>query len=378
MKDHHIKDRRQFHLFFQQSIQIPKYVKLIGALFSLLLLILPINFWGQTVEPDKSPKGTKTLVKVPIIVTDREGRRITGLKKEDFALFQAEQRQNITSFASENEPISIALLIDTSGSTQSSLDKIKEAAADFIDVLNEADQCLIATFDSKVNVLNPLTSDRKTLKNSLNKIQTADSEGTVMFNAVNQMVKTSFTDVRGRKAIVLLSDGKDYGSTVTKTELLNELQESDLSIYAIFYQSGIGFNQPVISSTGTVVEGKENKKPEPVKKPKVKKKGYTILIPLPGETFTQEEIKLIDKTMTTDAVNSLKEMTDLTAGRLYTSDTEKLGAVFKQVAGELRQVYLLGFEGTSDALGENVTVKVGRPGVVVNTRKKLLLNSPKN
>jgi len=338
---------------------------------SLLFFTLPVDFRGQTSAPAKTAAGNHHLFKIPIVVSDRDGRRIPGLKKEDFAVFQDEIKQNITTFASEDEPISIALLIDTSGSTQTSLDKIKVAAQEFIELLNPEDRCLIATFDSQVKILTSFATDKQSIKNSLNQIRTDETEGTVMFNAVNQILQNPFFEGSGRKAIILLSDGRDLGSSVSRTELLNELQESDLSIYAIFYQNSFGPNQPLIISNGVVTSGKEPEKPINQKRPKIRKKGYTILIPLPADTYNKEEIKLLDQANTTEAFASLKKMTDLTAGRLYQSDTAKLSNVFKQIAGELRQVYLLGFEVRSmETDVHNLLVKVGRPGVVVNTRHR--------
>lgn len=347
-------------------------MKIICNLLSLVLLTLPAVLLAQTTLPDKVQKGNKTLINVPVIVSDREGRRISGLEKKDFVLYQGGVKQNITSFATEDEPMSVALLLDTSGSTQQVLDKIKNAAKDFIELLNPGDKCLIATFDSQVNIITPFTSDRKELKKALDKIQTAEREGTVMFSAIDQIAQNSFRKVQGRKAIVLLSDGKDFGSAVSRKDLLNELEESDISIYAIFYQSGIGFNKPVINSSGTVEEGKEIKKPKKEKKRKIKKKGYTILIPLPGDEYTKEEIKILDKTATTEAIASLKQLSDITTGRFYLSDA-KLSLIFKQVASEMRQQYLLGFyleNAAHNTVIRDISVKVDRPNVVVHARTR--------
>ncbi|MGI9036250.1 MAG: VWA domain-containing protein, partial [Pyrinomonadaceae bacterium] len=316
----------------------------------------------------------KTLVKIPVVVSDREGRRIGGLKKEDFSVFQNDAKQNIVSFGTEDEPVSVALLIDTSGSTQEVLDKIKNAAKDFIDLLNPRDKCLIATFDSQINVLNSFTSDRQSLKNSLDRIQTAEKDGTIMFSAIDQIIQNSFARVKGRKAIVLLSDGKDYGSAVSKGDLLNNLNETDVSIYPIYYQSGTGFKKPVVTDNGAVVEGSAKIKPEKPVKPKKRKKVYTVLIPLPADTYTPEEIKLMDRAATTDAITTLKQISDLTYGRFYLSDSSKLNSIFKQVAAELRQQYYLGFyaDGVTDkGVARGIRVKVNRPNVVVQTATKL-------
>ncbi len=371
MKNNQRKYRALSDSFWQRPIIIRHYLYFSWLIIFLMFFTLPVDFRGQTSAPAKTVAGNNRLLKIPIIVSDRDGRRIPGLKKEDFTVFQDEIKQNIITFASEDDPISIALLIDTSGSTQTSLDKIKVAAQEFIGLLKPEDRCLIATFDSQVKILTSLTTDKQSIKNSLNKIQTDEVEGTVMFNAINQMLKNSFFDGAGRKAIILLSDGRDLGSNVSRAELLNELQESDLSIYAIFYQNSIGLNKPFIIPDGVVAQVKEPEKPRNQKRPKIRKKGYTILIPLPGDTYNKEEIKLLDQVITTEAFASLKKMTDLTAGRLYQSDTEKLSMIFKQIAGDLRQLYLLGFEVRSMKTDiPNLLVKVGRPGVVVNTRHR--------
>jgi VWFA-related protein len=345
--------------------------------FALVLVLLFSNMTSpvkaQNTDLPKSSNQSRKLVNVPVIVSDREGRRIPNLKKENFMLYQGGVRQNITTFATEEEPISVALLIDTSGSTQVVLNKIKNAAKDFVDQLNPNDQCLIATFDSKLNILIAFNSDRDALKKSLDKIQTAEKEGTVLLSAIDQIAQISFKRVEGRKAIVILSDGKDNGSTISRRDLLSTLEESDVSIYPIYYQSGMGFNKPVINSTGAVVESKEITKPKKEKKPKPRKNVYTITIPVAGDTYNAEEVKLIDKVTTTEAVVSLRDLSDITAGRFYLSDDAKLSAVFKQVAAELRQQYLIGFysEGSSSDVIQDVNVKVDHPNSVVQTRKKI-------
>lgn len=325
-------------------------------------------------------KGNKTLAQIPVVISDREGRRISGLKKENFTVSKGGVQQEIISFGTEREPVSVALLLDTSGSTQDVLDKIKDAAKDFIDLLNPGDQCLIATFDSQINFLIPFTSNQQNLKDSLSKIKTADKDGTIMYSAIDQLTKTSFSRVKGRKAIIILSDGKDYGSTISKTDLLGELNESDVSIYPIYYQSGTGFIKPVVADNGTVTEGSTKTEPNKtkVKKPKKKKNVYSVLIPLPGDTYTPEDIKRLDKVDTTNAIATLKEMSDLTAGRFYISDSGKLNAIFKQVATELKQEYSLGIYTDQPIDGNfmrDVRIKVDRPNAVVQTHIKLSINN---
>jgi VWFA-related protein len=347
-------------------------MRIIFALLSLVFLALPHDARAQSVAPDRIQKGNKMLISVPVIVSDQEGRYISGLKKDDFTLFENDVEQKIAYFSTYDEPINIALMIDTSGSTKESLKDIKDAAGDFVDLLNRNDKCLVATFDAEIKILNALTSDQKIIKESLAIVAPAQKEGTVLLNAVQQIAQNSFTDVPGRKVIVLLSDGKDFGSSLTRNQLLSQLEESDVAIYSIFYQTGVGFNKIEVAPDGTIKEGKESKKNEK-KKPQKKKKNYSILIPLRGDVFTEEELKLSAKVADIEAVNSLRALSDTTAGRFYQSDTPNLSGVFKRIAGELRQQYQLGYEArdaANDAGTRDIIVKVNRPDAVVRARGK--------
>lgn len=337
-----------------------------------MLLISPFECAAQTADSSNSQKRAKTLINVPVSVADRDGRYLLGLEKKDFSIYQDGIEQKIVSFSTFDEPINIAILLDTSGSTKNSLKEIKEAAADFVDLLNDQDKCLIATFDSHINLLSTLTSDHKTLKDSLNQVKTAEKTGSVLFNAIEQIAQKNFAGVVGRKVIIVLSDGKDFGSSLARNELMNQLEESDVSIYPVFFQTGNGFNKLTIAPDGTLKEGKENKIPK-AEKPKKQKKKYSIIIPTRGDLYTEEEAKLLSRVADIEAVNSLKTMSDTTAGRFYQSDALNLSGIFKKIAGELRQLYRLGFHSTnpaSDAAAHRIIVKVDRDNAVVRARGK--------
>ncbi len=359
-------------------------MKIIFAAFSLMILFLPGGLRAQVNDSEKSDKFDRTLVSVPVAVSDRDGRYISDLKKKDFTVYEDGVEQKIAFFSTFEEPLNIALLLDTSGSTEFTLDDIKSAAKDFIDLLNPNDKCLIATFDAEIKILNPFTADRKVLKDSLDKTQTAAKDGTLMFRAVEQIAQDSFNNVEGRKVIVLLSDGKDSGGFTTKNKLLSRLEESDVLIYTVFYKTGAGINKISIDPTGAVKEEKEAKKSEKkaekaaekndTPKPAKKKKTYTIFIPAPAGTATDADLEALEKNADLEAIDSLKAMSEATAGRFYLSDTPKLGGVFRQVAAELRQQYRLGYRSKkgapTDAETRNISVSVSRPDVVVRARGK--------
>ncbi len=334
-------------------------MKIILITLALTLSILPVQTRAQVGEPDKSAKTDKTLVSVPVIVSDREGHYIAGLKKEDFTVLQDGVKQNITFFAKYDEPLNIALLIDTSGSTEDVSKKIKSAAKELINLLNPSDQCLIATFDNQVKILNPFTSNHKTLKESLDKIRSADLGGTLMYRAVEQIARNSFADVQGRKVIILLTDGKDFGSPVTKEDLLAQFEESDILIYTVFYRTGAAPIDPASDRK---------------KKTKKSRKKKNVIIPTgPIYIPTEEELALQERTDEAEATDVLKKMSDATAGRFYVSDTQKLSGIFKKMAGELREQYRLGYrspDAANDAAVHDIIIKVARPDAVVRFRGK--------
>lgn len=336
-------------------------MRIISTLLCLLLFCFTLQAQSE-----------KTFVSVPVSVSDREGRYISGLEKEDFRVLQDGKDQKITFFATEDEPVSVALLIDTSESTKNVLTQIRAAARDFIGLLNNKDQCMVATFDAEVKVLQPLTYDREAAEKSVEKIQSGEREGTVVFNAVEKTVRENFAKTQGRKIIVLLSDGKDFGSSVSKNDLFSQLEESDVMIYSIFYQTG----RVMVDETGAVkqpeIQQPEPKQPEE-KKEKKKKKKYSIRIALAKDPNTTDEIRLIDTVANKEAVNVLQEMSDTTAGRFYMSDAEKLSQIFKRIAAEARQQYRLGFNSmtaANDPTISNIIVKVNRADAVVRARGK--------
>lgn len=342
-------------------------MKIIFALLSLMLLILPGNLPAQNTVFDTSRETNKSFVSVPVTVSDREGHYIPGLKKEDFTVYQDGVKQKITFFSTYKEPLKIVLLLDTSKSTRNVIDKIRDAAKDFVESLNPNDQCQVATFDSQVKIINPFTSNQEVIKDSLDKVEINNYGGTLMYSAVKQIAQQSFDNVKGRKVIILLTDGNDFGSSVTKDEFLNLLEESDVLIYTIFFKTGKNFNK-LMNSDGTSKKGKQRKKPRKKKKENSDSNlARAVYVP------TEEETALLERNDEIEAIDSLKRMSDITAGRFYLSNVPDLNKVFKNITGELAQQYRLGYNSKSAAnapLIHDINVKVERSDVVVRTRGK--------
>ncbi|CAN5248060.1 hypothetical protein BH20ACI1_BH20ACI1_11530 [soil metagenome] len=333
-------------------------MKIIFVLLFFTILILPGSLPAQNTEADSNQETNKSFVSVPVTVSDRENRYVPGLKKEDFSVFQDGVKQKITFFSTYNESLKIVLLLDTSKSTRNVIGKIKDAAKDFVDTLKPNDECQVATFDSQLNIINSFTSNHQLIKSSLNKIEINEYGGTLMFSAVNQIIQKSFNKVKGRKVVILLTDGNDFGSSITKKDFLNLLEESDILIYSIFFRTGDALD----ISVGSDGKLKQNKKS---RKSQKNNSAQKIYFP------TAEEIRNLERREEGEAIDSLQKMSDITAGRFYLSSVPDLKKVFKNITGELTQQYRLGFDSKSSAIGgvaHDISVKVERPDVIIRAR----------
>src|SRR5215475_13611994 len=210
---------------------------LLCALTCCAMCVIGAAAQTQKQDSDQAIKIDTTLVSVPVIVSERQGRYIAGLKASDFTLYEDRVKQPIAFFADTEEPINVALLLDTSKSTTWALDDIKETAKDFVMQLRPQDRAMIVSFDHEAIALCELTSDRKTLERAIGDAQIGERFGTKLRDAVDAVLEEEFKTVKGRKAVVLLTDGKDYGSGVGEHSLMESAAEADTLIYSVFYRS---------------------------------------------------------------------------------------------------------------------------------------------
>ena len=185
------------------------------------------------------------LVSVPAVVTVANGRPLTGLRPENFKLVEDGQVQNITNFGTVDTPFEIALLLDTSGSTREDVALIKQAANSFIEALRSGDRVGIVSFNAdgagtnsiaKVETLTSLTSDRKQLRTAIDNL--GASNGTPYYDALERVADEIFhepprDEVRGRRAVVALTDGVDSASTSDFNSAKVKLSRAGLACYFI-------------------------------------------------------------------------------------------------------------------------------------------------
>ena len=176
------------------------------------------------------------LITVPAEVMDRSGRYIAHLRKQDFRVFENGVEQDLAYFASVEQPFTVALLLDVSGSTQTRLQAIRTAANEFIKRLRPNDRLLLISFDGKINVLTEAVTLNELRKKKLR--LNALNDGTLLYDSVSFALNQRLARIPGRKAIVLLTDGVDGGSKkASYKQTLRDVEEADVVIYPVQYNT---------------------------------------------------------------------------------------------------------------------------------------------
>src|SRR5262245_17416657 len=191
---------------------------------------------AQTPEPIDTIKIDTNLISVPVIVSDRNNRYVPNLQIEVFKIFDNQVEQKIAFFDTGEEPLNVVLMLDTSLSTSGVLDEIKKAAKAFLKELRPKDRAMIVTFDWQEQKLSTLSSNRKELESGIKAAKVGKMAGTVLYDSLMDVSSRVLQPIRGRKAIILLSDGNDHDSVVTQDELLRSESEADAMIYSIYYR----------------------------------------------------------------------------------------------------------------------------------------------
>ncbi|MBK7707642.1 MAG: VWA domain-containing protein [Acidobacteria bacterium] len=189
------------------------------------------------VEDDNEVIKVETnLVTMPVSVLDRDGRFISGLQQRDFQVFENGIQQRVEYFQSVEQPFTVILMIDVSPSTQFKIEEIQDAAIAFVNQLRRDDKVMVISFDDKVNVLSPVTGDRRVLQNAIR--QSRFGDGTSLYEAVDFVLKQQLRLIDGRKAVVLFTDGVDTTSRRANYQTtIRESEESDALFYPIRYDT---------------------------------------------------------------------------------------------------------------------------------------------
>ena len=172
-----------------------------------------------------------TLVLIPVAVTDKLNRFVVGLVKENFKLYEDGKEQKITEFSGEDAPLSIGILVDTSGSMDMKLSRSRAAAREFLKTMNDQDEGFLIEFNDGVEMMHGFTNQFKELDENLDHLQPKGL--TALFDALHTGLREMHKARNPRKALLLISDGGDNHSRFTGADIAGVVRDADVQIYAI-------------------------------------------------------------------------------------------------------------------------------------------------
>jgi Ca-activated chloride channel family protein len=292
----------------------------VAALAVLSLLAAP-----SAQEPQKFKSGTYN-VPVFVTVTDRDRRLVPDLTEQDFEVYDNGKLQTLTQFDNSALPISVIVMLDTSGSMTLALEQVKRGAEQFLIRLLPEDRAMVGAFNDKIEFLpeEGFIGNRDRLIAQLKELDFGYP--TRLYDAIYQ----SLAMVRpreGRKVVLVFTDGEDTASKIGRGDTLDRAREEDVMIYSV---------------------GIEN-------------------IYFDGQ-----------KRVMSRPDRGLKGLSEDTGGGYFLlKKTDELGETFTRVAQELHSQYLLGFSpATLDGKVHRIEVKVKRPGMNARARKTYVASAP--
>ncbi len=250
---------------------------------------------------------------VPVTVTDPYDRIVTGLDKDNFQVYDDKVRQHILSFTTEDAPITVGMIFDTSGSMSDKIQKSKQAALQFFKTSNPEDQFMLVTFSNRPYLVSGLTGNYEHL---LDRLLFVRSEGkTSLFDAIYLGITDMRKATTSRKALLVISDGGDNHSRYTSRDVKEALKESDVQVYCV------GIFEPVANRMRT---------PEEAAGPSL-----------------------------------LADLAQISGGRMFSvEDPDELPDIAEKISIELRNQYVIGYKPSNlvrDGRWRHIKVKLHPP-----------------
>jgi VWFA-related protein len=238
-------------------------------------------------KSDTKFSGGVNLVNVLASVHNGKGEVVKDLKQDDFSIEEEGRPQVIKYFSRETDlPLTLGLMVDTSGSQRRVLDKEKSATSKFIDqvIREDKDQAFLIKFDAEAELMQDLTPSRQKLQSALRDVEGASPRqlqrrdpnssgggqrprgGTVLYDSILLASDEEMKKQKGRKALILLTDGDDRGSRVALTESIEAAQRTDTIVYSIYFvdqeQSNPSFGGPGMGRRGGGGGGGGGRRPQ--------------------------------------------------------------------------------------------------------------------
>ncbi|MBD0373270.1 MAG: VWA domain-containing protein, partial [Pyrinomonadaceae bacterium] len=308
------------------------------------------------------------LVTVPVSVTDRNGKYVPNLRKEDFRVYEDGVEQEVAYFASVEKPFTVALLLDTSVSTRNNLTQIQDEAIAFVNQLRPDDRVMVVSFDNRIRVLAEPTSDRYLLRNAIQ--MTEAHAGTKLYDAIDLVINQRFNRISGRKAIVVFTDGVDTTSrAATYESTVRDAEELDALIYPIRFDT-------YDATVGTLGGGGGGGGPRTVAEILAAiLSGRNVNI---GNGGGEANCKGCSREEYARGEAYLHELAQRTGTRVEEAgDGRNLSQAFSIIAEELRRQYSIGYYPNNQAQAgqrRQIRVRVNKPNMAVRARDSYIMS----
>jgi VWFA-related protein len=346
---------------------------------AVLLTVSPTRAQqGQSGGQGFSFRTSVELINVTVTVTDAQGRFVSGLKADDFEVYEDGKLQTISQFDSERVPVSLGIALDTSGSMAGEKIAAAQSAVNrfLYDLLGEQDEVFLYRFDGQVSLVSGWTDDRRAVGRMLGSIRA--NGGTAMYDAVAAAVPLAQRGSRRKKALVLISDGNDQNSRTGVDAVRQLIRESEVLVYAIGIdasgsssstyanapQPGNTSAPPKSGPTPSAFPGART--PPPASSSgssgSSSSAGSSRPSSLPGRPSSSSRLN----------VDALRSITDDSGGRTeIIISARDLDPATAGIASELSRQYFLGYSTSSprDGRWHNIEVKVKRGSYTIRARR---------
>jgi Ca-activated chloride channel family protein len=347
-------------------------------------VLLSAHTQGSQAQPDPQSCKFRTgieLINVNATVTDPSGRFVPGLNKDDFRVYDDEHLQPVTHFNSERVPVSLGIVLDTSGSMDG--DKIvsaRQALDRFLYQLTDPnDEVFLYRFDNSPELVEGWTRDKRRISESLGRIQPRGS--TALYDAVVDAVRLAQQGHNRKKAVVILSDGNDTSSRTDVFAVKQLIRETEVLVYAIGIDSAPSIQY--VSNRGPQWGGPPaGQPPRPTPFPFPMPGGRRppssppppVPQPPPPGPGTGGGSRWKGGGNSDDRVNvaALRDITDDSGGRTeIVRWTRDLDPAVSGIADELSKQYYLGYaaSGAKDGRWHSIRVEVRQPSYHVRARR---------
>lgn len=349
----------------------------------ILILISHLAALAQDRQPrdQDEPIRLKTdLVTVTASVTGVTGGAIKSLKAGDFAIYEDGVKQKIAHFAATEEPYTLLLLLDVSGSTRDDIALMKRAARNFLGELRFDDRVGVIVFSREIEMIAEFTDPRAQAASAIDGIGMAEGEeghrftsktGTSFYDALMLAVEESpLKQVEGRKAIVCMSDGVDSSSKMKFNDVEPLAEKSGASLYFL-----------ELNTEETTLKGLLKPKTDPnylnfsqsqIDRYFAEHDPDSLERFKPRQTLAAETIQEINAGLYKLSRRELRTLGERTGGRVYAvKSLSDLTGVYKQVGDELRSQYSIGYYSSNksrDGGWRSIRVETRSPGATVRAR----------